>query len=422
MKTRNVLVLLAAGIMGSLVACGGGGGGGSSTPAPLPTVSNFQKASVVIGQGDFVSFAANRGGTVVANSLSQPYGRPLLAGNALYVPDYSNNRILGYTTVPNSNGADANFVLGQATFTTNTHGASSTTLSGPETVVTYNGKLLVADYGNSRILIWNTLPMTNQVPADVVVGQPDMITNTSACSSAKLNYPESLTVVNGKLLVADSGNNRVLVWNSIPTTNGAAADQVLGQNDFTHCMYNDDNQDGVHDATPSARTLNYPTDIWSDGTRLVISDDNNNRILFWNNFPSVNFAPANWALGQSDFTHYDFNDDNQDGVADAKPSARTLYYPYFIASNGTQLFVADEDNSRVLVWDSFPTANFTPADRVLGQGDFTHNTYNDDNQDGTNDAHPTARTLHSPAGLALIGNQLIVDDKSNNRDLIFTLQ
>lgn len=423
MKTRDVLVVLAAGFMSSLVACGGGGGGGSSAPAPLPTVSSFQAASLVIGQADFVSGADNRGGPVAANTLSQPYGDPLLAGNALYMPDFNNNRILGYTMIPNSNGAGANFVLGQANFTTNAHGATAAnTLWGPETAVTYNGALLVADYDNSRILIWNTLPMTTQAPADIVVGQPDMGTNTQACSQTKLNKPESLAVINGKLLVADSSNNRVLIWNSIPTTNGAPADEVLGQSDFTHCMYNDDNQDGVHDATPSARTFDYPTDIWTDGSRLVVSDATNNRILIWTAFPSTNFAPADYVLGQSSFTHYASNDDDQNGTPDATPSARTLWFPYYIASNGTQLFVADEDNNRILVWNRFPAANFAPADRVLGQGDFTHGARNDDNQDGTADSNPTARTLSNPTGLALIGKQLIVDDLGNNRDLIFTLQ
>ena len=34
-------------------------------------------------------------------------------------------------------------------------------------------------------------------------------------------------------MVADTDNNRVLIWNSIPTTNGANADLVLGQDNFT---------------------------------------------------------------------------------------------------------------------------------------------------------------------------------------------
>lgn len=417
---RELKSAMIVALIGILAGCGGGG---SNAPAPIPTVSNFQAASLVIGQPDFVSNAPNRGGSPASNTLWQPIGNPLLAGNALYIPDYANNRILGYTTIPTSQGADANFVLGQPNFTSSAQGApSSTTLYGPMTAVTYNGELLVADFNNNRILIWNTLPMTTQAPADIVVGEANMNSTAGGCSQSTLYVPESLAVVNGMLLVADRGNSRVLIWNHVPTTNGAPADRVLGQGDFTHCTRNDDDQNGTPDAHPTARTLNRPTDVWSDGSRVVVADSHNHRILIWNSFPSANFAPADLVLGQGDFTHSTYNDDNQDGTADPNPSARTLWYPDFIASDGTQLFVADQSNNRVLVWNVFPGTNFAPADRVLGQSNFTRNAYNDDDQNGTPDTHPTARTLWEPNGLAIVGDQLIVDDFFNNRDLIFALQ
>ena len=40
-------------------------------------------------------------------------------------------------------------------------------------------------------------------------------------------------IQNGKLYIADTQNHRVLIFNSIPTANGAAADVVLGQPDFS---------------------------------------------------------------------------------------------------------------------------------------------------------------------------------------------
>ena len=36
----------------------------------------------------------------------------------------------------------------------------------------------------------------------------------------------------GNIYVADTGNNRVLMWESLPTSNGASADSVLCQEDF----------------------------------------------------------------------------------------------------------------------------------------------------------------------------------------------
>jgi hypothetical protein len=40
-------------------------------------------------------------------------------------------------------------------------------------------------------------------------------------------------VAGGKIYVGDAGNNRVLVYNTIPTTNGSFADMVIGQPNFT---------------------------------------------------------------------------------------------------------------------------------------------------------------------------------------------
>src|SRR5260221_1898162 len=97
------------------------------------------------------------------------------------------------------------------------------------------------DPGNNRILIWNTLPTSNQQPASIVIGQSDMTSNTTACSSNKFESsgPIGITVFNNKIVASEGSNpndpNRILIWNSIPTTNGVAADVVLGQADFATC-------------------------------------------------------------------------------------------------------------------------------------------------------------------------------------------
>jgi hypothetical protein len=63
----------------------------------------------------------------------------------------------------------------------------------------------------------------NGMPADVVIGQPSFSTNASGNSLSAMNSPIGVTVVNGKLLVADNANNRLLVWSSIPTVSGTSA-------------------------------------------------------------------------------------------------------------------------------------------------------------------------------------------------------
>ena len=78
----------------------------------------------------------------------------------------------------------------------------------------------------------------------------------------------------------------MLIWNSIPTVNGAPADIVLGQPDMTSNGSNNDN-----------KSFNYPTSVYSDGTRLYVTDNGNNRILIWNTIPTANQAAANHHYG-----------------------------------------------------------------------------------------------------------------------------
>lgn len=421
MKRSSAIVFvlfLAAAVFSGCGDDDGGGGGGGGGIVTLVTVTDFQTAGTVIGQATFTSGVSH---PTASNTVGADYGNPLVLNGRLYLPDYTNSRVLVFNSIPTGTNASADFVLGQPDMVSTATGSAADQMDGPQTARAYSGKLFVSEYSNSRILIWNSAPTSTQTPADIVVGQPGFGTVVTACTQTGLSGPEDFTIAGGKLIASDSNNNRVLIWNTIPTSNGAPADVVLGQNSFTTCVKNDDLQTGVT-GTASARTLSYPAGIWSDGTRLVVADADNHRVLIWNSIPTTNFTPANRVLGQSDFSHITANDDLQTGVTGTTPSARTFYFPYFLDSNGVQLFVADETNNRVLVWNSFPASNFAPADRVLGQGDFSHAAFNDDNQDRASDANPTARTLRSPRGVYVYGPKLFVTDGSNNRFLVFDSQ
>ncbi len=228
-------------------------------------------------------------------------GNPFVTDSGvLFIPDVGNNRVLGFGRVPTQNNAAANFVLGQISLATNGAGTSATTLDLPASLHSDGTKLVLADLRNSRVLIWNSLPATSGVPADVVVGQPDFISNTSACTDSNLFNPESVILVAGKLIVADISNHRVLIWNSVPTSNGQAADVVLGQNRFTTCTSNDDDQDGVNDGAPSARTLFAPGGVWSDGVQLAVADASNNPGADLERYSQHEFhpsGPGDWAAG-----------------------------------------------------------------------------------------------------------------------------
>lgn len=383
---------------------------------------NFQSADVVIGQPGFGSVEANQNGSADANTLRDPYGNPAMINGALYLPDFGNNRLLGFDTVPAEDGAAADFVLGQNGFTDTDEAASQSRFYGPQSVAFGGGRMFLTEYGNHRVLIWNSIPSGMNIAADLVLGQSDFSANgEGGCSATGLSYPESLSAAAGKLLVADANHNRILIWNTIPATNNTPADLVLGQQDFSHCAANDTNNDGVTNGA-SAATLDRPTGVWSDGTRLVVTDTGNNRILIWNSFPTSNFTPADVVLGQNGFNRTAANDDDQDGSGGNTPSARTLKSPYIgVHSEGKRLYVTDSGNNRVLIWNEFPASNFAPADVVLGQKEFTLNASNDSSGDGTPDT-PGAETLYYPTGIHYSDYHLIVADYGNNRYLIYTEQ
>ena len=71
--------------------------------------------------------------------------------------------------------------------------------------------------------------------ASVVLGQPDFTTTTNPYTTQSGFRNPTMVASDGKILVlADTDNNRVLIWNTIPTTIDQPADIVLGQAKFHH--------------------------------------------------------------------------------------------------------------------------------------------------------------------------------------------
>ena len=221
-------------------------------------------------------------------------------------------------------------MLGQPDFLSTAGGADADQLSGPEQLASDGTRLVVAEWGNRRVTIHDTLPTSGPAVADVVVGQSDFGLNLEACTATGAHQLEGVAIADGKLIVSQWANRRIFIWNTIPTANGEPADIVLGQASLSSCAANDDDQDGTRDAAPTARTLAGPAGIWSDGTRIAVTDYGNNRVLIWNTFPEESFAPADIVLGQSNFSNNARNDDDQDGVEDANPTARTFFSAYFV--------------------------------------------------------------------------------------------
>ena len=357
--------------------------------------STNMEASVVIGQINFTQHttgvtSSTFPDTALRGLFVDPQGR-------LIVADSTGNRVLIWNQVPTTNGEAADLVLGQPDFTSSTAnngGRSAQTLSTPGGVYSDGTRLFVTDRLNGRVLIWNTFPTTNQQAANVVVGQPDMVSATNACDSSHLNtggQQGSVWVYNGKLVVSSNNQQRVLIWNSVPTTNGVSADVVIGQANMTTCG-------GTNPPTQTSTNSPRGVNVDPNGRLFVVDGTNANRVLMWNSIPSSDNAPADVVIGQANFTS------NSTTI-----TAGHLNIPLGVYSNGDRLFIADNNNNRVLIWNSIPSSNGVSADTVLGQLDFTSNT-----NYGT-----TASTFQNPQQIFEYQNKLLVSEAGGDRILIF---
>jgi hypothetical protein len=364
----------------------------------LPAMSG-QAADFALGQPNLTSNTANNGG-VSSSSLNGPWGITI-SGTKLFVSDSNNARVLVWNTIPTTSGQSAQFVLGQPNMTSNTTnngGISGSTMNYPGSIHSDGTRLFVAEY-NYRVLVWNTIPTTTAQPANFALGQPDLTSNThnnGGVSGSSLGQAVGVFSDGTKLYVNDRSNARLLVWNTMPTSSGQAASFAIGQPDLVSNSQNN----GI---PPSATTLYRANSTYTDGTRLVVVDFNNNRVLIYNTIPTASGQAASVVLGQPDFTS---KVANNGGV-----SASSLSNPWSAIIVGTTLYVADFSNNRVLGWNTIPTMNGQAADFVLGQPNLTSNTANNGGISGS--------SLNSPIGLYSDGTKLYVADTNNNRVLVW---
>ena len=409
-------------------------------------------ANLVFGQdGSFTSSTANNGGVrgaPTAKSLHLPWGVAVDANGNLYVADTINNRVLEYNTpltvtaTPGSGDTTADLVFGQdgifTSSTANIDGSTSgaNSLYHPAGVaVDANGNLYVADLQNNRVLEYNTPLTVTETPGsgdttpDLVFGQGGSFTSNTAyydgVEADSLDLPVGVALdASGDLYVAEGnsgaseGNSRVLEYNTplaitaTPGSGDTTADLVFGQGgSFTSAECNSDTGGG----NPTANDLCYPYGVAVDaGGNLYIADTSNNRVLEYYT-PLANLdAPnttADVELGQPDFLHNLENFPDQSSLN--YPSAVTID----ASTTPNRLYVADQNNSRVLGWkDVTAFNNGAPADLVIGQPDFYSTACNYD----TGGGNPTANDdLCYPNGVAVdpVSGDLYVADTNNNRVL-----
>jgi hypothetical protein len=265
------------------------------------------------------------------------------SGGPLWVCDTGHHRLLGWTRLPTVDDAPADLVIGQVdAFTEGRNGnraPDASSLNVPTGVTPFGDGMAVADAWNHRVLVWKSMPMRSNQPADFVLGQRDFGSvdpnRGGAPSASSMHWPYRVFTHEGRLYVADTGNRRVLVWRTFPSENGAPADFALGQRELAT---RDDN--GGVEAGPAG--LRWPHDLAIWNGNLVVADAGNNRLLVWDGIPNEGGAPARWVVGQRDFMSVDHN------LGRYWPDASALNMPYGVAALRDRLFVADTASSRLL--------------------------------------------------------------------------
>jgi sugar lactone lactonase YvrE len=124
--------------------------------APL---SNGMAATLVLGQSTFISNSANQGrgpSYPTAQTLNIPSGIAVDKYSRIYVSDFGNFRMVGYSATGLVNGAAARFLIGQPDFDTPAYGPappSDISLGYPYGVaVDSMANVYVADRDNNRVL------------------------------------------------------------------------------------------------------------------------------------------------------------------------------------------------------------------------------------------------------------------------------
>lgn len=390
-------------------------------PNPFTTMAQTGQnagftAIAALGQvGNFTSSACNIGGgqNASAETLCFPEDVALDSSNNLYVADTGNNRVLEYNSPVTGATIGANRVFGQlGSFVTqgiNAGGSvSKDSMKLPSGVaVDKNNNLYVTDFGNNRVIEFNT-PLTTTViagsgdtSADKVWGQGGDLTkatcNNGGVSANSLCFPIKAALdSSGNLYIGDTSSSRILEYDegANPPAN-QTANRVFGQSTFTATGCNRST------LSPTSSTLCPATGLATDiGGDLFAVDGGNNRVLEYKT-PLSTDQVADVALGEPDFVH---------AVSSIDP--KSLNSPNQIAIDPTTLAlaVADTANNRVLGWRNAETfVSGAPADLVLGQPDFLS---------GALTGSATASTLLTPTGVAFDpGSNLYVADFNNNRVL-----
>jgi sugar lactone lactonase YvrE len=357
----------------------------------------------------------------------------------------------------------AGLVLGQVDFVHNgpSNPVDAMSLDTPKGVAvdTNNNLFYIADTENNRVLGYmNLSTLLSGAPADIVVGQADM--NSNLCDKGNIDsdglpVPDGTTLCGprgvavdsaGNLYVADTGNNRVLEFDTPlsgtpPGPGDTIADHVFGQsNSFTTIATGISTQPMVEAnlcnnvlalgvSGLSDKSLCVPVGIALDShDNLYVADAGNHRVLEYETPLKIALSGMSTGSNSNDVTTQTgtLNDTTRVEPLAFAPNQFVNFIVEITSGTGggqVRTIVSNGTNQLVVTppWTTIPPINApyrmrygTAADHVFGQGDLFN--INGCNNTASVAGGLGAKSLCFPEAIALDGaGDLYVADTLNNR-------
>ncbi len=248
--------------------------------------------------------------------------------------------------------------------------------SNPTGITAVGGRLYVADSGNKTIrqIIIATGEVTTLSGSAGVGGSTD-----GSAATALFSYPAGITNDGSYLYVADTDKctiRRITIATGAVITVAGSADGL-----------------GSNDGIGALAQFNGPSGIAFDNGNLYVTDTNNNTI-------------RKVVVSSSEVTTIAGNATALDsvGMVNASGTAARFNAPVGIASDGTNLYVADQSNNAIR--------------KVTMSSPYVVSTLSGTTTNGTTDGFPAAARFDGPsgvvAGTGTYGSYLYVVDTNNN--------
>jgi DNA-binding beta-propeller fold protein YncE len=428
----------------------------------LASISDGENAVNVLGQSDFTTGTSG----LTQNKLSTPQEMSFdSASNRLFVAETGNRRVVVFDVASITDGENAINVLGQTTFTTNGTAVTQKGLTAPSGLAFDDGtqRLFVSDVSANRIVVYDVASITDGENAVNVLGQTSFTASGASVSQSGLLNPRGLAFDSGnnRLYNVDYLHCRVLSFDVASITNGENADNVIGQTDgMGGGVYT---TQGVYDgAAQEGFNWPYAVEVDTVSHRLFVTDNATSRVLEYDldasntlvdrtfdhflgqlentrNLPTTTaystynpaglaFDPATNRLFVANYSSSRVTVFDVASITDGENAVNVLGQATMVSATRTasqsgmnlpgglsfepansRLYVGDNLNHRVLVFDVASITDGENAIKVLGQSNFTTATSGTDQN-----------TMNSPYFVNHDGGtRLFVDDRANHRVLVF---